>query len=83
MSMSASGKMNSSMAKGLKLGLMGVSILEISKREKWTDSEGTPGPMDSIMKAKCLREIFMGKEIDFSPMEGFMTVAGRKISCMA
>ena len=82
-SMSASGKMNSSMAKVLKLGLMGVSILEISRRAKWTDSEGTPGPMDSIMKAKCPRVIFMGKEIDFSLMEGFTTVAGRKMSCMA
>ena len=83
MSMSASGKMNSSMEKALKLGLMGVSILEISRRAKWTDSEGTPGPMDSIMKGKCPREIFMGKVIDFSLMEGFTTVAGRKMLCMA
>ena len=82
-SMSASGKMNSSMAKVLKLGLMGVSILEISRRAKWTDSEGTPGPMDSIMKAKWPRVIFMGKVTDFSLMEGFTTVAGRKMSCMA
>jgi len=81
-SISASGKMNSNMEKALKLGLMGVSIPETSKMEKWMDLAGIPGPMDSITKAKCSRVIFMVKVQDYLLMEGFTKEAGKKTPCM-
>ena len=77
MSMLASGKMNSNMEKALKLGLMGDSTLEISKRAKCMDLEGTPGLMDSIMKAKCSKEIFMVKAVDYLLMVGCTRETGR------
>jgi hypothetical protein len=75
--MLAIGKMNSNMEKALKLGLMGVSTLEILRREKCTDLEGTPGLMDSIMKAKWSEEIFMAKVKDYLLMEGYTRATGR------
>ncbi len=69
--------MNSNMEKALKLGLMGVSTQEISKRGKCTDLGGTPGLMDSIMKAKWSKEIFMVKVIDYLLMKGYTRETGR------
>jgi len=81
-SISASGKTNSNMDEALKLGLMGVSIPETFKMEKWMDLASTPGLMASITKAKCPRVIFMARVQDYTVMERFTKEVGKMTSCM-